>query len=162
MAVYRTRGCVPNDTIMMDGSRMLTCGRLNVHESHHQPSDHLLLGNDRGSVAAYDLRGRLSHPIYRTPAPVWSLDVTYGIHHHVAITAMSSCHTSQLLCAGTSMGQLDMFDGALRSPRVEGSISNAHSGSIVALDMYGHYIVTCGVSARSINPYDKNAPVKVV
>ncbi|OQR98814.1 hypothetical protein ACHHYP_07866 [Achlya hypogyna] len=159
MAVFRSRGCVHNDTVAVDGSRgSLTCGHLRPYDGH-KASDHLLLGNSVGCVAAYDLQGQLSHPLHKTPTPVWSMDFYHG--SKIAITALASHEDAPMICAGSATGQLDLFDAGLRSHRVECSIPNAHAGNIVSMDMYGHYIITCGVSARSINPYDKNAPVKI-
>ncbi|KDO35609.1 hypothetical protein SPRG_00453 [Saprolegnia parasitica CBS 223.65] len=159
MAVFRSRGCVHNDTVAVDHSRgALTCGHLRPYDSN-KPNDHLLLGNSAGCVAAYDLQGQLSHPLHKTPMPVWSMDFYHG--SKIAITALASHEDAPMMCAGSATGQLDLFDSSLRSHRVECSIPNAHAGNIVSMDMHGHYILTCGVSARSINPYDKNAPVKV-
>ncbi|OQS00044.1 PAB-dependent poly(A)-specific ribonuclease subunit 2, partial [Thraustotheca clavata] len=158
MAVLRSRGCVHNDTVVAEASRAFTSGHLRSFDAS-KTSDYLLLGNNAGCVAAYDLQGQLSHPIHKTPMPVWSMDFYHG--NKIAISAMASCESSAMICAGSSTGQLDLFDGSLRSHRVEYSIPNAHKGSIVAMDMVGNYILTCGVSARSINPYDKNAPLKI-
>ncbi|KAF0696751.1 Aste57867_12510 [Aphanomyces stellatus] len=148
MAVFRSRGCVQTQAILVDTPRSITCGRLNLSDPSAS-SDHLLVGLDSGLLSAYDLHG------YRPLHPLWTLDL------YNATSALASSEDSSLQCAGSAIGQLDFFDGGLRSHRVEASIPNAHSGAIVSMDMLDHYVVTCGVSSRSINPYDKNAPVKI-
>ncbi|RHY38041.1 hypothetical protein DYB25_011845 [Aphanomyces astaci] len=146
--MFRSRGCVQTHAIVVDAPRHITCGRLNVHDPS-KPSDVLLLGTSTGLLAAYDLHG------YRPLRPMWKLDL------RTATAALASSDDSPLVCAGSSQGRLDMFDGGYRSHRVAASIPQAHSGTIVAMDMMDNYVLTCGVSCRSINPYDKHAPVKV-
>ncbi|RQM24821.1 hypothetical protein B5M09_001115 [Aphanomyces astaci] len=146
--MFRSRGCVQTHAIVVDAPRHITCGRLNVHDPS-KPSDVLLLGTGTGLLAAYDLHG------YRPLRPMWKLDL------RTATAALASSDDSPLVCAGSSQGRLDMFDGGYRSHRVAASIPQAHSGTIVAMDMMDNYVLTCGVSCRSINPYDKHAPVKI-
>ncbi|ETW03111.1 hypothetical protein, variant 1 [Aphanomyces invadans] len=147
-ATIRSRGCVQTHAIVVDGARQITCGSLNIHDPI-KPSDVLLVGTDAGLLSAYDLHGY--HPLQ----PMWFLDL------HVSTAALASSDDSPLICAGSSQGRLDFFDGDHRSHRVAASIPLAHSGSIVTIDVMDNYVLTCGISSRSINPYDKYAPVKI-
>ncbi|CAK4695993.1 unnamed protein product [Aphanomyces euteiches] len=148
MAVFRSRGCVHNNAVLVESPQSITCAHL-ARPDTPKASDHLLVGLTSGNLAAYDLQGH--HPLQ----PIWSMDF------YNATTALASSDDSSFACAGTSIGQLDLFDVNLRSRRIEASIPNAHSGSVVSMDMIDNYVLTCGVSSRSINPYDKNAPIKI-
>lgn len=65
-----------------------------------------------------------------------------------------------LVCGG-SEGSLSFLDPTLRSTQIEHSFE-AHTGSVLDLAVKGDYLVTCGLAARSVNPYDRNAPSQLV
>jgi PAB-dependent poly(A)-specific ribonuclease subunit 2 len=70
-------------------------------------------------------------------------------------------HCDRFLACGGLDGKLRLMDPNLRKTRVEHTF-DAHSGCIMDIAAKNDYIVTCGMSARSINPYDKSAPTQLI
>jgi WD40 repeat protein len=66
------------------------------------------------------------------------------------------------LSLGGADGKIRLFDPSLRSAGVQHTLE-AHSGGVNSLSVLedGSTMVSCGYSARAINPYDPNSPVTV-
>lgn len=76
--------------------------------------------------------------------------------HGVSAIAYSS---QTLVCGGTT-GHIELIDAQMRSLRVQYSVA-AFTGNVNAIAVHENVILSCGMHAHSINPYDRNAPVQL-
>jgi WD40 repeat protein len=143
-----------------DGSSSISCG------ATFQPSGGLMRGVDEN----YLLLGTSSSaPQGALPCPVFDLqnpDVGALISIDtggVSTRCMQSCPAAaSFLSLGGADGKIRLVDPSLRSSTVQHTL-DAHSGGVRSLSMLddGTAILSCGYTARAVNPYDPNSPVTV-
>ncbi len=93
------------------------------------------------------------------------LDIQSGLRKtsSVAIpngSIVKSMSCGAMLAAGCEDGRVMMFDATLRHRKPQGIVV-AHDGPVVSISCSpgdGYLVATVGQSAKSLNPYDKNAP----
>ncbi len=133
-------------TLFRKTSNTLTSYELQNQDSWQWPT-HVFIGTSTPFAYCFDL----NHGNENVP--------TMKYNTQVASTCVKE--NGNFIIFGCSDGKVRMYDGRIRNNKCHQTIE-AHSGSVfnMSISLSGLMLVSCGLSAKKVNPFDPNSPAK--
>ena len=125
------------------------------------------------TLTSYELENQRSwqwptHVIIGTSTPyAYCFDLHNGnedipsMKYNTVVSTTCVRENGSFIIFGCSDGKVRMFDGRIRNNKCQQTIE-AHTGSVfnISISSSGFSLVSCGLSAKKLNPYDPKSPVK--
>ena len=125
------------------------------------------------TLTSYDLQNQdtwqwPTHIVIGTSTPfAYCFDLNHDVENQAVMKynteVASTCvkENGNFIIFGCSDGKIRLYDGKIRNNKCLQSIE-VHSGSVfdISVSLNGSLLISCGLSAKKINPYDPNSPTK--